>query len=380
MSVTMQGQRGMATLGIVLGVLLVITLGAIFTAQVLSREQRATANEYRAIQAAEAAEAGLEWGMAQLSVPTFASQMIVDKTPLDGFVDANTTQSPAGLLPAASGFRVNFSNPVVNNLKLLTITSVGCADGCTPCSESCPVNRVVQMRVTTGTSLFPQPLRASLIAKNQVSLSLNEKVINQYTNQPGSDLTVWSGGSATYSNGSGTVSATGSYNTSSSDPNTRQNDSALASLSVDAFFQLFFSGTQAEVKSSLPNITCGVNCNAQLNGIQGQALWITTPLVLTDNNNVVGSLSSPVILITTQDCLINPNNQIYGVIYCNNFFGTGSGTKSSTVYGGVITQNNFSVTKVPDIVYTPSVMTALVNQFSTGGGVGRVPGSWRDFP
>jgi hypothetical protein len=256
---------------------------------------------------------------------------------------------------------------------------VGCADGCSPCSESCPVNRVVQMRVTTGTSLFPKALQAALIAKNQVTLSLNGEIKNQYTNQPGSDLTVWSGGSATYSNGSRTVSATGSYSTASSDPNTRQNDSALASVSADAFFQLFFTGTQAAVKSSLPNITCGSDCNTQLNGIAGQALWITTPLVLTDNN-VVGSLTSPVILITTQDCQISANNQIYGVIYCNNFFGTGTGTKSSTVYGGVIAQNNFSVTKVPDIIYTPSVMTALINQFSTGTGGGRVPGSWRDFP
>ncbi|MBF0399161.1 MAG: hypothetical protein HQL90_00160 [Magnetococcales bacterium] len=378
MSATMREQRGIATLGIVLGVLLVITLGAIFTAQLLLREQKAAANEYRAIQAAEAAEAGLEWGMAQLSVATFASQTIVDEAPQDGFVDANTVQAPAGLLPVTVGFQVSFSNPVVNNLKLLTVTSVGCADGCSPCNTNCPVNRVVQMRVTTGTSLFPQALRASLIAKNQVSLSLNEKVTNAYTNQPGSDLTVWSGGSATYSNGSGTVSATGSYNTASSDPNTRQNDGALASASVDAFFQLFFSGTQAEIKSTLPNIACGTDCNAQLNGIHGQALWITTPLVLTENN-VIGSLTSPVILITTQDCQISPNNQIYGVIYCNNFFGTGTGTKSSVVYGGIIAQNNFSVIKVPDIIYTPAVMTALTNQFSSGGGGGRVPGSWRDF-
>lgn len=378
-------QSGMATLGIVLGLLLAITLSAIYTAHFLLREQKTTANTYRAIKAAEAAEAGLEWGMAQLSVATFASQKILDTTPVDGWVDANTTQAPTGLLPADVGFQVTFSNPVKNNLKLLTVSSVGCADGCSPCLATCPVQRTVQRRVVLGAPLFPKPLRAAVIAKNQANLTLNAKAHNLYTDQPGSDLTVWSGGGSSYSNGSGTVNTTGNYNTATSDPTTRQNDTLLASATMDGFFQMFFNGTQAAIKSALPNVACGSTCNAQLNGITGQALWITTPLVLTANN-VIGSPTSPVILITTQDCQISESNQIYGVLYCNNLYGVGTGTKTSTVYGGVVVQNNYTVSKVPDVHYDPAIMSALVNQFShdSGGGGGsggsRVSGSWRDFP
>ncbi|MBF0284602.1 MAG: hypothetical protein HQL51_09100 [Magnetococcales bacterium] len=375
------GQRGVATLGISLTMLLVITLGAIFTAHVVRQQQRVAANEYRAVKAAEAAEAGLEWGLAQLGDPAFYATVIVDKIPADGWVDANAQQAPAGLLPADVGFQVSFANPTANNLKRLTVTSIGCADGCSPCTQACPIRRRVQGQIQLGSSLFPKALRAAVIAKNKVSLTLNAKVTNLYSNQAGSDLTVWSGNTTVYSNGSGTVNVGGSYNTATSDPTTRPNDATLAAASTEQFFQMFFSVASADARSALPNIACGSTCNAQLNGVVGQALWITTNLVL-NGANTIGSPTQPVILITPRDCQISDSNLIYGVVYCNNLTGSGTATKVSTVYGGVVVQNDYIVTKVPDVVYDANIMSRLVSQFGggLGGGGGRIPGSWRDFP
>ncbi|MEO5378141.1 MAG: hypothetical protein H7832_10235 [Magnetococcus sp. DMHC-6] len=374
-------KKGMVMLGTALVMLLLITLGAIFTAQVVLRQQRAVNNDYQAIRAAEAAQAGLEWGMAQLSQTTFIQTNLVDVSPQDGWVDSKTWQAPVGLLPVEVGFQVEFANLVVNDFTLWRVSSVGCADGCSPCNASCPIHRRVEQQLQqAGMALFPHALRASLTAKNQVSLTLNAKVTNLYTNQANSDLTVWAGKTVSYSNGAGTVSSLGTQNTASSDPTTKQNDTTLATATADVFFKLFFSNTQAEIKKMIPNIACGVNCNAQLNGVVGKALWVTTNVVLS-GINTIGSPSQPVIIITTNDCQISENTIFYGVLYCMNLIGTGTATKVSTVYGGVIVQNNVTVSKVPDVVYDPGVMNQLVRQFGsgTGAGDGRIPGSWRNF-
>ena len=60
-------QRGAATLIVVMLLFFIISMVAAYTSRNLIFEQRTSANQYRSTQAFEAAEAGLEWAVAQLN-------------------------------------------------------------------------------------------------------------------------------------------------------------------------------------------------------------------------------------------------------------------------------------------------------------------------
>ena len=66
---TRHAQRGVAALAVTLMLFFAMTLTAAYANRGLWVEQRASANQYRAAQAFEAAEAGLEWATAQLNDP-----------------------------------------------------------------------------------------------------------------------------------------------------------------------------------------------------------------------------------------------------------------------------------------------------------------------
>ena len=62
-------QRGAAALIVTMVLFFAMTLAAAYVNRNLVFEQRISANQYRATQAFEAAEAGLEWALAQLNNP-----------------------------------------------------------------------------------------------------------------------------------------------------------------------------------------------------------------------------------------------------------------------------------------------------------------------
>lgn len=61
------GQRGAATLVVVMTLFFIIAMVAAYTSRNLIFEQRTSANQYRSTQALEAAEAGVEWALAMLN-------------------------------------------------------------------------------------------------------------------------------------------------------------------------------------------------------------------------------------------------------------------------------------------------------------------------
>ncbi len=65
----MHRQRGAAALAVTLLLFFAMCLVAAYANRGLLLEQRASANQYRAAQAFEAAEAGIEWAIAQLNQP-----------------------------------------------------------------------------------------------------------------------------------------------------------------------------------------------------------------------------------------------------------------------------------------------------------------------
>ena len=70
-------QRGAATLIVVMLLFFIISMVAAYTSRNLIFEQRTSANQYRSTQAFEAAEAGLDWAIAQLNAGRMTSTCAV---------------------------------------------------------------------------------------------------------------------------------------------------------------------------------------------------------------------------------------------------------------------------------------------------------------
>lgn len=64
-----RAESGTATLGVALLLMMLLTMAVLYAHRGLLFEQRSAANQYRAAQAFELAEAGLEWGAAMLNDP-----------------------------------------------------------------------------------------------------------------------------------------------------------------------------------------------------------------------------------------------------------------------------------------------------------------------
>jgi hypothetical protein len=114
-------QRGVATLVVVMLLLFLITMAAAYASRNVLFEQRTGANFLRATQAFEAAEAGLQWSLAQLNGgriddaclpstdprdPSF-QQRYIDTDPSSGVLTARRVTSPAGVTTPLSAVCVS---------------------------------------------------------------------------------------------------------------------------------------------------------------------------------------------------------------------------------------------------------------------------------
>jgi Tfp pilus assembly protein PilX len=111
-------QRGMATLVVVMILFFIVAMVAAYTSRNMIFEQRASANQYRATQALEAAEAGMQWTLAMLN---------------GGRIDA-ACQPAAGL--ASSSFRARHLGTVDTSRRVVLNTR---GDG-SPLMPTCVFN------------------------------------------------------------------------------------------------------------------------------------------------------------------------------------------------------------------------------------------------
>ncbi|WP_295636501.1 pilus assembly PilX N-terminal domain-containing protein [uncultured Methylibium sp.] len=117
-------QRGLGALGVALVLLFAMTMVAFFANRSLLFEQRSSANQYRSVQAFEAAEAGLEWATARLNDPRT--------------IDA-ACRPVTGAAGAARSFRVRYT-PLTTGLAFAPASAArpGCSLDATALSCSCP--------------------------------------------------------------------------------------------------------------------------------------------------------------------------------------------------------------------------------------------------
>ena len=146
-------QRGAASLIVVMVLFFIMSLVAAYTSRNLIFEQRTSVNQYRSTQAFEAAEAGLEWALAQLN---------------GGRIDANCLE--AGAAASSTTFRQRYLNisatappdPPTGLVTTMMQAAAGSAPRRAGCvwngaswTCSCPTDTDPALTAPVGAGVFP---------------------------------------------------------------------------------------------------------------------------------------------------------------------------------------------------------------------------------
>lgn len=354
---TFKSQRGAAALLVTLMLFLALALASLGLHRHLIAEQRAAANQARATQAFEAAEAGLEWALAQLNgtqrigadcqpdtdpaatTPTFRERYLT-LTRTTGGVTPTALQ--ASCVRTGSGWSCSCpaSGPVVLTapagvepgpaftLRFQPATRAGAvrisADGCTSLAGACAAGSASSADAT---------------AHAEVTVAL----VAGLRNSPALALTT--------------------------------RDAAIQT--PDQFFATFFGIDKPtwQSQSVVARITCGADCGRAI----GEAIAAGSALIQVDGDLALtgpltlGTVARPVVIVASGGAHLDGGVTIVGALYAASVSVSGTGT---VVQGAVINEGLYAGPAAPDFRLDADVLAALAHQT---GSFARVSGSWRDF-
>jgi Tfp pilus assembly protein PilX len=420
-------QRGAVTLLVAVVLLLGITFIVFFANRTVVFEQRTSANQVRSTKALQAAEAGIEWALAQLNTPVNLGSActVAGGTALfrDNYLNpadadppvygtasgAYSSAQPACVRQSAGGwscscpagtsatvgaptcddttgacpkFVVRFErvqDPALGNtcasdatncvMSTVKVTATGFTDTNTPPDGTATVSQIVRTVPALAT-----PPAAALTAKDTVDISGDITVTN--TDPATNGITISSGGATTLSGSAAVATIAGTPPAAS----IYANDPTLSAMSDEQMFRTYFGVPKSEFRNmpTTKQITCGPCHNADLDAaISGGAnvVWVNGDLDLNANSNY-GSARKPVIVTVTGNIQVNGNVNVYGIMYSQAAVWDNSGGGTATICGAAIAEGSFTGQGTPNTTYCPNVFKTLKG---TTGSFEKVPGSWRDF-
>jgi len=418
-------QRGVAALAVTLVLFFAMCLMAAYAHRGLLFEQRASANQYRAAQAFEAAEAGIEWAIAQLNQPRrldgqcLASANASDTSFRERFVrtDADTGRlepitwtsgtAPIALQPACvrgvagwacscpsnglpsldavhpgdgmphPAFAVQFSAEAQPGL--IRITSTGCssADGpCRPGSAGRP-DASAQLQVVLG--LLPG-LRAVPTAALTVrdSVDVGAAALGVHNPDVASEgITVRAGGHLI---GSALRLSTAPGAAAGASMSTQ--DAALSSIDSERLFATHFGidkagwNTHAAVLSIDCRSECAARVTAAIDGAAANRMVSIIGDARLSGPVTLGSAAQPVLLVVDGTLTLSGDVKLHGLAYASDIRWDDGSSPQAQVRGALISASAYRGNGSPDLHYDATVLRALRLH---SGSFTRVPGSWRDF-
>jgi Tfp pilus assembly protein PilX len=367
-------QRGIATMGLALIILFLISVIGYSLNRNTVVEIQSSANQYLHTQAFEAAQSGLETALAALNdkvsisnfcatTDTFRQSCIRDSN-ADGLVDANSfsgtlgSQSTSGRSVATYTFSV--TNPISGNFKRLRVSSIGCADGCSPCSSNCPV------RSTLVQEFYDDPASFGAVnSQRDASVTGNTAVTGDVI-----------AGNQSTSGASASISGA----LVSNDPN-------YSSYSEAQFFYSFFGDAKANLIAKGVTISSGNPNQAAWdavtnNNMQSAIIYLSnTSVDITGGSQTIGSPTHPVIIIAAADLHLAASVTVYGMVYASNDYQIGAG--GGTIIGLEASGRDTSLTGTGTIQYSQSIIdlltdSSLINPPGSGTSF-RILGGWRDY-
>jgi len=387
-------QRGAATLGIALMMVFAILLSVAFANRSVIFEAKTSANQYRAAQAFEAAEAGLDWAIAQLnrdapigddclpSTQAAASPFrehgaaVIEAACIESdgawscSCPASGAPQPVGTSSSALAFAIRLTP--ASQAGLLQLTSIGCSESTAACltgSGSSGARAQVQVLVGRLPGLDSPP-SAALTIRGTPSFSSPSFVVRHADPRSGG-ITVHSGGSVD----STPLQLTSSPGTPAA-ASVISDDSALAQLSTQGLFASTFRMDKPawRAQPAVRIVDCKSACDAALaQAAHTSLMWLDGGLRL-ETPIVLGTPEHPVLLVVDGPVDIHANAVIHGVIYAMSSSWTD--TAGASINGAVLVEGDLQATGATQINHNATTLQALHDHT---GSYARVPGSWRDF-
>jgi len=415
----MTPQRGAATLAVVTGLLLVMILTAAALQRGLVFEQKASTNQYRALQAQEAAEAGLEWTLAQLNAgriddqcrpaadgPSLRERALKYAAVQTGSFEPGFELARSGapacrhtadgwrclcpsrgkaVLPAMQdhalhpGFAVELSGAETGATGGLAgamkLTAQGCAhmasDACADSRTGEPGHAVATVRVALLPALAALPA-APLVAAGDVELGADGAGL--HNPDAASGLLVHAGGTVLHAEQARLSPPPGTPATAA----LAELDQPLAGRTPDRLL-LQHTGlprTAFEHLPSLVTLDCSTDCGTRLREAVARGLHmfrVTGDLALRDVE--LGSAAEPVLLVADGEIRLGAGVHFTGVLFGRSLQWQAGHDGRDHLRGAAIVAGSVSLSGTPDFIRDADVLNLLHTR--TGTFV-RVPGSWKD--
>jgi Tfp pilus assembly protein PilX len=348
-------QRGGAALIVTLMLFLALSLAALALNRHLVFEQRSAANQARATQAFEAAEAGLEWAQAQLNDP--------ERIGADCKPSSDTT---------ATSFRQRYlSIDRVTGAVTPSAVRASCVRTAAGWSCSCPASGPVVLTAPAGNALAPV---FSVRFEPGPRAGTMHLVSNGCTALAGACAPGSAGTPDAAAHTEATLTLFAGLRTPPAAALTSRNAPTHTS---DQFFATIFGVDKAtwQNQPTVSRVACSTDCGGAIADAiaAGHALiWIDGDLALT-GPLTLGSTAQPIVIVANGTARLDGPVTIVGAVYAAALALTGT---SATVQGAVLNEGLYAGPASPDFRLDPAVLAILAHQ--TGSFV-RVSGSWRDF-
>lgn len=432
-------QRGAATLIVVMLLFFLVSLVAAYAARNLIFEQRTSTNQYRATQALETAEAGLEWALAMLN----GGRIDASCAPL---VPPDVSQNSFRQRYLAIDINGNYTPRMWTESSTLTGERPSCVQNGVSWNCSCPSGAAPTPTVPTGGDIHPafrvcfeavtpaQPglvrvvstARTSFVDQScetaaegnagdaSASVSVVVALSSALATPPSAAVTA--GGSLSMSGGIFTVTNTDARGNGVTtmvggapfvptggifkrhtlpgvpEAGSSVEDQFLGSLTLPQRFNWMLRMPMSTYKAqpATVHVDCSSDCANRLTnavlGNPGRIVWVNGDVSLSTNLNL-GSDDAPAMVVVDGNVNLSGGNvNFVGLLYAQGDIAFSGAI--STVRGGVVAVRNIAHSGgITTIEYNPAHLTqptlippVLSHLRLASGSLVRVPGSWRDFP
>ncbi|MFO1220483.1 MAG: PilX N-terminal domain-containing pilus assembly protein [Burkholderiaceae bacterium] len=412
-------QRGAASLLVVVVLFFILALVSAYASRNLIFEQRISANNQRATQAFEAAEAGIEFAIASLGAGRVDDACVTTtNTAFDSFrqrhmgmsgtgtftlsapqanlrptcmvLNGGTTCScpnaaPALVVPVGTAptFQLRFDAPIAQP-GVVRVTSRGCSSIGSQCyaGAATAADAEAEISVLLGlNSALAAPPRAAVTARGNVDLSGGAVTISNGDAASGG-ITIDSGG--TLAN-SGSAVLRGLPGTPGS-ATLRTSDTSLSTLDADGLFASLFGMDRATYRTqpAVVRVVCAGDCGLQIaqaiSANPGRVVWVEGDVTI-DANRSFGDAAQPAMVFIRGNLTVSANLQLTGLLYLHSAGGANTWTTSAgstQINGAVVAEGALTLSGAtpPTIAFDAGVLSTIG---LTQGSLVRIPGSWRDF-
>lgn len=419
-------QRGAASLLVTVLLCAALLLATLFSHRGALLEARLSSQQTQSARAFEAAEAGIEWALAQLNRPeavdascqvaatgtSFRDRHLVAAAasaasetafvPRTWSAAGVATPQRAACVRAAIGWRCHCPSDAPVTLAeaegsaiapafrihlettgapgVLRLVSTGCTRATAACltGGAAPTGTDATARVQVDLALVPALLSAPaapLVARGDIRSAATLSLVNPDARSGG--VVAHSGGAidlpqATFETPAGSSLANA----------LAEQDTAFGGQSPDALFVSLF-GVAKPLWRELPmvhRVSCAASCADELFPAIAQStgaaqVWVEGDLALSGPLSL-GSAERPVVLVVSGQLALQGDVQLHGVVYANGVTWNAAGSAPAALRGALVSETSYSGDAPVTLSYDPRVFDTLRQ---VAGSFVRVPGSWRDF-